>query len=162
MKTRFKRGQRAINPIKRGQRLSVKTEFKKGQIPWNKDRFWTKEERQKIADGLPIRMGKNSANWRGGTTKLRTSIMSLNKYKQWRTSVFKRDNYTCQKCGTKGKIQCHHKKPIQKIIKENNIKTTGQAKKCKALWRMSNGQTLCIPCHRQTDSYLVVSSKKDP
>lgn len=31
------------------------------------------------------------------------------KYSQWRTSVFKRDNYTCQVTGIKGKVEAHHK-----------------------------------------------------
>ncbi len=155
-KTRFKRGHKSWLVGTKGLVKGNSGSFKKGLIPWNKGRKWTKEERQKIADRSPIRMGKDSPNWRGGTTKLRIAIMSLNKYKIWRTTVFKRDNWICQKCGKRNcRLEAHHKKAIRKILKENNIRTTKQAKKCKELWDILNGQTLCISCHRQTDSYLV-------
>ena len=28
-----------------------------------------------------------------------------------------------------------------------------KAKKCKELWDINNGETLCIACHKKTDSY---------
>lgn len=37
-KFQFKLGQKALNPIKRGQHLSSETEFKKGFLPWNKNK----------------------------------------------------------------------------------------------------------------------------
>lgn len=48
-----------------------------------------------------------------------------------------------------------HINPFYKILKDHNIKTVKQAKKCKELWEVSNGRTLCILCHKQTPSYLV-------
>jgi hypothetical protein len=136
------------------------TKFKKGLTPWNKDRKWTLEERKKIADGLPDRWGEKSGNWKGGITKLGASIRTMTMYKKWRTACFVRDEYTCQKCGgktTKGKkvyLQCHHLNPFYKILIDNNIKSIDDAKKCNKLWDINNGQTLCILCHKQTDSYL--------
>lgn len=146
--------------FKKGQRASPKTEFKRGQIPWNKNRPWTEKERLKIAKGLPKRFGKDAGNWKGGITRLGRCIRTLRKYRKWRKAVFERDNYICQECsvrtrkGHKIHLQAHHKKPFYRIIFENNIKTTQEALRCKELWKVKNGQTLCIPCHKQTDSYL--------
>ena len=160
-KTEFKKGQKAINPIRKGERRSPKTEFKKGQTPWNKGRKLTKEERKKISDALPKRLGEKAGNWRGGTTKLRVAIMGLKEYKKWRKAVFTRDNWTCQMCGRRRKrgdrviLHAHHIKPVYQIIKECGIKNTKDALKCKELWDVSNGMTLCVSCHKQTPSYLV-------
>ncbi len=160
-KTRFKEGHKSWLSGTKGLIGLNSGSFKKGHKTWNKRRKWTKEERQKIADGLPVRMGKDSPNWRGGTTKLGTRIRSLKKYREWRSEVFKRDNWTCQKCGRRRKkgdrviIHANHLKPFYKILAENKIKTVQDALKCDELWDISNGETLCIFCHRQTDSYLV-------
>ncbi len=59
-RTEFKKGQKAINPIRRGEHHSIKTEFKKGFTPWNTGRPWTDKERKKISDSLPRRFGKDS------------------------------------------------------------------------------------------------------
>ncbi|HNW65789.1 MAG TPA: hypothetical protein PKO10_01090, partial [Aliarcobacter cryaerophilus] len=61
----------------------------------------------------------------------------------------------CKKCGQYGgKLHAHHKKPFSIILKQNNITTIKEALNCKELWKKSNGVTLCIKCHKKTDSYL--------
>ena len=56
-------------------------------------------------------------------------------YKEWRTSVFKRDNFTCQKCGiVGGELNAHHIKPY--------------AKYKELRYELSNGITLCEDCHK--------------
>ena len=164
-KHQFSKERHYIPPtaFKKGQRPSPSTEFKKGQVTWNKDRPWTIEERQKISDTSywKGRTGELSPNWKGGTTKLGQLIRSCNLNKIWRTEVFQRDNWTCVSCGAKRSkgnrviIHCDHIKPFYKILEENNIKTVEEAKNCKELWDIENGRTLCIPCHKQTPSYLV-------
>ena len=57
-------------------------------------------------------------------------------YKQWRKSVFERDNYTCQACGEKGgRLQAHHIKQWALYPKER--------------YNVANGVTLCKKCHKK-------------
>ena len=50
-------------------------------------------------------------------------------------SVFKRDNFTCQKCGIVGReLNAHHIKPY--------------AKYKELRYELSNGITLCEDCHK--------------
>jgi 5-methylcytosine-specific restriction endonuclease McrA len=60
--------------------------------------------------------------------------------RDWRNAVFARDGYTCQACGQKGgRLQAHH---IQPFKARPDLRHD-----------LANGQTLCVPCHRKTDSY---------
>jgi len=53
--------------------------------------------------------GKNNPNWRDGITTKNQIIRTSKEYKDWKTAVFKRDNYTCQFCGVRGgKLNAHH------------------------------------------------------
>lgn len=84
--------------------------------------------------------GKNSHFWRGGKTKESILIRSSAKYQEWRTAVFKRDNYTCKKCGIKGVyLQVDH---IKQFAHYPELR-----------FEISNGRTLCKPCHRKTNTY---------
>jgi hypothetical protein len=129
--------------------------IKKKIIPWNKGKKtgfipWNKGE-VGFQKGL---RGELNWNWKGGITSLYKQVRDSFEYRQWRSDVFQRDNFTCQGCGGKGsKIQAHHIKPFFVIIRENKIKTMEDAKNCAKLWNINNGQTLCIPCHKKTNNY---------
>ncbi|OGT24423.1 MAG: hypothetical protein A2W47_06890 [Gammaproteobacteria bacterium RIFCSPHIGHO2_12_38_15] len=72
---------------------------------------------------------------------MRTSF----RYRLWRESVFKRDNYTCVWCGEKsgnGKavtLNADHVKPLF-LFPE-------------LIFDLNNGRTLCIDCHKKTKTY---------
>lgn len=62
-------------------------------------------------------------------------------YQNWKLSVFKRDNYTCQICGRKGGVlNAHHIKPYKTFPK---LRT-----------EISNGITLCERCHKNLHKEL--------
>lgn len=101
-----------------------------------------------------LRQGKKSHFWKGGLTSLAMQVRNHFQYSEWRTSVFIRDNYTCQDCGqVGGKLNADHQKPFSFLLKEFKIKTLDQALKCSYLWDILNGLTLCEDCHRKTDTF---------
>lgn len=58
----------------------------------------------------------------------------------WRKSVYKRDNYTCQECRIRGvKLEADHIKPFKYFPELRYL--------------LSNGRTLCKPCHMKTDTW---------
>lgn len=58
----------------------------------------------------------------------------------WTQEVFKRDDYTCQECKQRGgKLQADHIKPY--------------ATHPESRWDLNNGRTLCVDCHKKTDTY---------
>ncbi len=69
------------------------------------------------------------------------------KYKNWRVKVFIRDDYTCQKCQQiGGQLEAHH------------IKSFKNYKKLR--YRLSNGVTYCLKCHRNHHSVLRQKAKE--
>jgi 5-methylcytosine-specific restriction endonuclease McrA len=83
---------------------------------------------------LPHGRGPDNHNWKGGRKSERHRLMERKEYKEWRTAVFKRDNYTCQKCGIRGGTLCAHHIFSWEIAPE-------------ARYEVSNGVTLCVGCH---------------
>lgn len=113
---------------------------KKGYIPWNKNKEY------------PAIRGKNHFNWKGGITPLNQKIRHCLKYKIWIRQIFKRDNWTCQKCGQRGgNLEADHY-PIKfsDILKKNNVTSYEESQKCNELWNIDNGRTLCLKCHNRT------------
>jgi 5-methylcytosine-specific restriction endonuclease McrA len=119
--------------IKKGQHLSPDTQFKKGHpSPWKgkKNPYFT---------------GQNNPRWRGGVYPEHLKIRHSLKMKNFRNEIFKRDDYTCKKCGRKRTVgdrvilNIHHIKPFStceefRFDKDNVI-------------------TLCKECHYKTDTY---------
>ena len=95
--------------------------------------------------------GKESSGWRGGKTALQFLIRSSIEYKNRRSKIFERDKWICQTCNQRGgHLEAHHIKRFSLMIKENNIKNFKESLKCKELWNIDNGITLCKECHNLT------------
>jgi len=96
-------------------------------------------------------------SWKGGIFKysksLRQKIYTSLEYKIWRNEVYRRDNYTCQRCDIRSKnLQAHHVKKVKDIISDNNIVLFEDAIECKELWDVNNGLTCCKDCHKYLES----------
>lgn len=143
-------------------RIISKKNGNKPPVAWgnktNIGRKHTEEWKNKAKErmkGNKYCLGKNLGvfhhNWKGGTSKLRANLLGTFEYRQWRNDVFTRDNFTCQDCGERGgDLEAHHIKLVSLILKENNIKTLWEAKKCQELLNTNNGITLCRKCHEKT------------
>jgi hypothetical protein len=160
--------------------LKTSTTFKKGNVAWNKGTHIQTNNAlikyQKSPNYINPNKGKHPSpetiakikiarakqilptgpahwHWKGGTKNLRKQLQETYVYKNWRATIFKRDNYTCQNCGSTGYLQVHHIKPYSKIIEENKITTVEEAKNCFELWDLLNGKSLCVKCHLATDTF---------
>lgn len=111
--------------------------------------------------------GKNNPRYIDGRTSLYNLIKNLIEYKQWRNSIYQRDNYRCQECYkiSEGDIEVHHIKPFSIILQEF-LQTYSQFSPIEdketlvrlaitytPFWDINNGKTLCKECHRKTKNY---------
>lgn len=93
--------------------------------------------------------GALNPRWKGGKTPLVTQIRTSFEYRQWRSDVFTKDDFTCQECfdNTGGNLEAHHIKYLSNILEEYNISSLELARSCSELWNINNGITLCEKCH---------------
>lgn len=135
----------------RGKHRSKKTRQK---LSTSMKKLWEdKKYYNMMSESHMGKFNEESSNWKGGITSLNNQIRHCNKYQEWRTQVFGRDNFTCQECGVRGVwLEAHHKKPFHKILKENNIITFEAALGCSELWNLNNGITFCEECHKKINT----------
>lgn len=81
--------------------------------------------------------GSDNISWRGGINRInrqeRDIEMQRAKYIKWREEIFKRNNWICQKCGSKENLEAHH------------IKEWSEYPELR--YNKDNGLTLCKDCH---------------
>lgn len=151
-KGRFIKGNRigAIALLRWKKTHPVWNSGKKGlQISWNKGtkgimKAWNKgkkgirigykhsvETRRKISKS---NSGEKNWKWKGGITLINKALRHSVEWRLWRESVFKRDNYECQICGTRGDYL--HPNHIKKFADYPDLR-----------FKINNGVTLCKNCH---------------
>ncbi len=108
--------------------------------PPNKGIKMPEDQIEKLRKAKLGKKGKESNAWKGGLTSANNIIRSSLEYKDWRKSVFERDNYTCQFCNqVGGKLNADHIKPFA-LFPDLRLD-------------IDNGRTLCKDCHRKTDTF---------
>jgi 5-methylcytosine-specific restriction endonuclease McrA len=102
----------------------------------------SEEHKKRISFSLHGRnIGERGSNWKGGKTNFGKILRDRFEYKEWRNKVYIRDNYTCQICNkVGGKLHAHH---IKSFAFYPDLR-----------YDINNGITLCLECHKKTDSYL--------
>lgn len=115
------------------------------------------ETRKKIS-------GENNSQWRGGISPVRKRLYFSLQYQEWRQLVFERDDHTCVFCGhrnatgKRNEINADHIIPMSLILEklkfeQGSSDLYNKAIKYQELWDINNGRTLCIDCHKRTDTY---------
>ena len=121
----------------RGKKHSEETKNKMANSHRGKKQSYEWRKKRSLAMS-----GEKHPNWKGGPIipkDIKNKIRKSFEYKEWRKSVFKRDEYTCQDCGDKsgnGKaiyLEAHHIKSFALFPKLR--------------FEITNGQTLCKKCH---------------
>jgi hypothetical protein len=139
--------------------------FKKGYIPWNKDKktglspmlgkkhseetkekislnnahYWkgktfSENHKEKLSENHADFKEEKSPNWKGGSSRNRECE------KEWRISVFNRDNYCCKKCNLKN--------GEGKTIQLNSHHIENYSSNLEKRFDIDNGITLCKDCHK--------------
>lgn len=169
-----------------GKRYSTATEFKSGLIPHNKKIVGEALIRSLYLSGLSAvvigeevglskptilkrlakmdvirrdsaeilrqrnlqRTPEEHPRWKGGATPANVKIRMSTEYQTWRHTVFHRDDHACQHCHTRGgRLHADHIKPFA-LFPELRFELT-------------NGRTLCVPCHKKTPTYLRSNLKRE-
>jgi 5-methylcytosine-specific restriction endonuclease McrA len=86
-----------------------------------------------------VARGKNNPNYKHGKSFRRNEHRQLEmqrfRYREWRRRVFERDDYTCVDCKVRGgDLEADHIKPWAKFPKLR--------------YKVNNGATRCVECHR--------------
>ena len=125
------------------------TTFKKGHKKvggFVKGDKHTEEAKEKVRQSLLGKRGSESRNWQGGKTAGGVIIRYSSESKAWRKAILERDDYTCQMCKVRGGVlEVDHIKPFA-YFPELRLE-------------LSNGRTLCRPCHRATDTFAYKAIK---
>lgn len=97
--------------------------------------------RRKISESNRKRVLLGTHNfWKGGITSESVRIRNSLEISLWRQAVFKRDDWICQNCRQRGgKLEADHIKPFS---------THPELR-----FEITNGRTLCVECHKKTDTY---------
>ena len=110
--------------------LGQKSFFKKGLVPWNK--------------GVDF----------GGVERLSKRISWLSLYREWKKKIKKRDGHRCILCRSSRELNVDHfPKPLVQLIHETGIQKPQEAKLHVEFWDTNNGRTLCLRCHKKTETY---------
>lgn len=102
--------------------------------------------------------GENNGNWKGGITSLVRRIRGISRYRKWRESILRKDNFSCVLCGKYSPNGFnlhadHYPVPFSIILKNNNIDSTKKAEECTSLWEIGENRTVCFKCHTTTESW---------
>jgi 5-methylcytosine-specific restriction endonuclease McrA len=130
--------------------------FKKGRVGWNKGK---KGYHVHVSPEVTKRRVEMFSKPKSEEHKLKIKLAHLKRlegyiritpiqnlfrkrsdYLDWRKKVYERDAYTCQVCGQRGgKLQADHIKSFA-LYPELRLD-------------LNNGRTLCLECHKKTETY---------
>jgi hypothetical protein len=95
-----------------------------------------------VAEGEQGRRMAGSSHyaWKGGITPGNQRERSSARYVEWRKTILRRDNFTCQICGVRG----------GKLVADHILSWSAYPE---LRFEIANGRALCVPCHKTTPNY---------
>ena len=98
--------------------------------------------------------GPDHPQYIDGRSHIWDSVRNMPEYSEWRSSIFERDDWTCQNCGVRGgDLQADHIIPLSHLLRTSGVACVEDARNTPEVWDLSNGRTLCVGCHRSTDTF---------
>lgn len=97
--------------------------------------------------------GRGHWNWQDGKTDADRKIRNSFEIKEWRKKVFERDNWTCVLCGARNGTG----RSI--TLNADHIKQFALFPELR--FELSNGRTLCTPCHIKTPTFAGRGNKRN-
>ena len=93
--------------------------------------------------------GDRHPNWKGGRGGRAKSVRASVEYREWRLSILRRDDFTCQICSRRGgNLHVdHHPVPFAFIMKDFLATGSVSHKEFSPFWDVDNGRSLCVACH---------------
>lgn len=84
--------------------------------------------------------------WKGGVSRLNQSIRRMTENLAWADAVKSRDG-CCVSCGSTVGLEANHIVALATLLDRHGVKNRDDARRCASLWDVTNGSTLCEPCH---------------
>lgn len=110
------------------------------------------ENKKKASERMKKICGKNHPLWKGGSRREHKYLYGTRMYKEWRTAVFTRDDWTCKECNARSK------KGLQVRLEAHHVLPWCDYEDLR--FCIDNGLTLCKKCHDKTKKGASTSNKK--
>ena len=140
--------------VSAGKKISEKFDSER------KIQYADKMREMRLDGTIPSRFGKQSANWKGGTSPI-NSLVRGNKrlYDEWIYPILKEQNFTCQTCGSTKHLEVHHNRItmaeiLQKFVDKNKEYSFEEKRNIMNLvidYHINeniSGEVLCKVCHK--------------
>lgn len=120
------------------------------------------------------KIGENATAWKGGKVSITRLVKGFQNRNGWYKKIYERDGFKCVYCGSRDKIEAHHKIPIKNIIDLYKLEFNNNEDLYKFLIsldiildsNLENGITLCRECHKKEhinfgSHYPIVNENKN-
>lgn len=108
---------------------------------------WCADNPDKVAARSEKKRGENAYNWKGGVSRLNTSIRQMYENRVWMDAIKARDG-ACAECGSTDDLEAHHEPSLVSLLEQYGIRNRDDARAhADKLWSMDGGRTLCSRCH---------------
>ncbi len=132
-----------MSKSRKGKKLPKLSEDRKIRIGnLHRGKKLSEETKNKISLAFT---GEKNHQWKGGITPVNKAIRSSKEMNLWRIAIFTRDNYTCIWCGARSEVG------RSVTLHADHIKPFAHYPELR--FAIDNGRTLCVDCHKTTDTF---------